>query len=799
MDRILAHRLNTNKDVRARMVKLAKDYLRIGRDALAYWSNDFDVCYDILSCYSPMTKKDIEALERSHPKRYILPMTATQITTMTTYIAQVLFGQETPWKVEGRRPQDDVPSELVNNLLRWNAEQQPTYTLGYLWVQDALATNRGIFYNSWAPIFKPAMVQVSVEDPNDVDPATGAPRTYMRPTRQNKVVGNYCKMEIVSPYDFICDPALPMHRLADMRFAGHRTIIAVTELRRRSKLPIDHPQYVLPSAVEDLVAKAKKGIAQADAAVPSLPGVLPNPTEIRLSRTAYERTRALQPTGNVQADKNDTGNVECWELWVKLVPSENRIYSDDTPDALSGGKASPTGAELNNDAGQGYQNPVPPGMSLPGVPPHPGSTSPSVARPDQGWPNIVESNVARPGGPPSTQARDDNPAANQDFTQPGATQDDAVIFQILISGGDVLLSMNESTYEHGMYPYSVAEGRPNAHFQFSVSWVQMLKGLQDYVDWLKNRHQEALSRTVGNIFVYDPLSVDVTDFMNPDKEGLLITLKPEANGKKINDIFQQVPIKDLTENFMEEAMSFVKYSQSVTAADEGMQGVMPGGEPASATQFAGTQQMGAGRMTSIARLLSSQALVPQTKMFVSMFQQFLDTPQMVRFKPSDPMSLPPELQDAASVNLSKDAISGEYDFPAHDGTLPGTDGRKVAAITRLLEAAQGFPQVFAPVPGNIDPKKLLLVGAKASGLNIENFLYDKASLPPAPPAMPPGMPPTAPPVPGAPGNPPPVASAPPAPAPGIPMNPGPKPALPTLAPLAAPVLPPIGPTQPRPQ
>jgi hypothetical protein len=726
-------------------------------------------------------------------------MTATQITTMTTFIAQVLFGQETPWKVEGRRPEDDVPAELVNNLLRWNAEQQPTYLLGYLWVQDALAINRGIFYNSWASIFKPAMVQVPVEDPTDLDDL-GQPKTYMRPTRRNKVVGNYCKLEIVSPYDFICDPALPIHRIPDMRFCGHRTIIPVTELRRRAKLPIHDPQYVLPSAVEDLVAKAKKGIAQADAAVPSLPGVLPNPTEIRLSRTAYERTRALQPTGNVQADKNDTGNVECWELWVKLVPSENRIYSDDTATTppLSGGANSPTGAQLNNDSGQGYQNPVPPGMSQPGVPapkrgpasftPHPGSTSPSVANPNQGYANVVEDNVERPGNGADRNTMEPRPGEDN----LNVTDDEPVLFQILIAGGDVLLSINESTYEHGMFPYSVAEGRPNAHFQFSASWVSMLKGIQDYVDWLKSRHQEALARTVGNIFVYDPTAVDVTDFMNPDKEGLLITLKPEAAGKKINEVFQQVPIKDLTENFMEEAMTFVKYSQSVTAADEGMQGVMPGGEPASATQFAGTQQMGAGRMTSIARLLSSMALVPQTKMFVSMYQQFLDKAQMVRFKPSDPMNLPPELQDAASVNLSKDAIAGEYDFPAHDGTLPGTDGRAVAAISRLLEAAQGFPQCFTPAPGNIDPKKLLLIGAKKSGLNIENFLFDKNSLPAPPPpgAPPPGAPP--------PGAPPPGAPPPGAPPPGIPMNPGPAPALPALAPLAAPVLPPIAAPQPRP-
>lgn len=718
MDRLVARRLETDKDYKARLVKLAKDYLRIGRDALAYWSSDFDMAYDILSCYSPLTKKDMEAIERGHPKRFILPMTATQVTTMSTYVAQTLFGQETPWKVEGRRPEDEVPAEFVNQLLRWNAEQQPTYLLGYLWCQDAIAVNRGVFYNSWAPIFKPELMQVPTADPNDLD-EQGQPKTYLRPTRRNKVVGSYNRMEIVSPYDWISDPSLPLWRLQEMRFCGHRTVLPVTELRRRSKLPIDHPSYVLPSAVEDLVTKAKKGIAQADAAVPSLPGVLPNPAEIRLSRTAYERTRALQPTGNIQADKNDTGNVECWELWVRLVPSENKIYGD----------------EIDNRTG-----PV-------------------------------------------------NDAPQTD------TPDEPVLFQILIAGGDVLLSITESTYAHGAYPYTVGEGRPNAHFQFSPGWVQILKGIQDYVDWLKSRHQEALSRTLGNIFLYNPAYVDVADFMNPDKEGLLIALKPEAAGMPLKDVFQQIPIKDLTENFLEEAMEFVKFSESVTAASAGMQGSIPSGADPSATQFAGTQQMGAGRMASIARLLSSQALVPQCKQFVSNFQQFMDKPQVVRFKPTDATNIPPELADAAAVTVTKDTIAGEYEFVAHDGTMPGTDGRKVAAIAKLLEAAPAFPDIFTPQPGNINPRKLFLIGAKASGLQIENFLYDSSTLPPgAPPggpAPPPGGPPGAPPMP-------PAMSPPVNVPPSIPGTPGPTPAMPSLPLLTAPDLTSIRNPQPRP-
>jgi hypothetical protein len=104
MDRLLARRIESDKDYRAKIVLKAKNYLKLGRDALAYWSSDFDTAYDTIMCYAPLAKKDLQLLERGHPKRFIWPMTATQITTMTTYISQVLFGQDTPWKVEGRGP-----------------------------------------------------------------------------------------------------------------------------------------------------------------------------------------------------------------------------------------------------------------------------------------------------------------------------------------------------------------------------------------------------------------------------------------------------------------------------------------------------------------------------------------------------------------------------------------------------------------------------------------------------------------------------------------------------------------------
>jgi hypothetical protein len=631
MDRLLARRLETDDDFQKRVAKLVKDYVNLGLTSLHYWIDEFDAAHDILMCYAPMTKQDLENLERGHPRRFILPMTTTQISTMTTFIAQALFGESTPHKVEGRGPQDEVPAEHMNQLLRWNAEQQPAYLLGYLWIQDILTYNRGVMYNSWAPLYQSRIAEVEVEDETEIDPDTGEPKTYKRIQRTRTPAGGFCKIHLVSPYDFYCDPALPLWRFQEGRFAGHRTMIPWTELKRRSELPADHPAYVLPSAVKALYDKHKKQTKAMSAPVSKPPsGSFSRP----LSRTAFERNRSTPPNVQQTADSNDPGIIECYETWIRLVPSDQDLYHGEDP----------------------------------------------------------------------------------------------VVFQALLGNGDEVLSISESTYEHDQYPYSLAESRPSGYFQFTPGMVITLKPLQDYVDYLKNRHQEALMRSIGNVFIARADKVNLADFLNPEKEGLIIPVLPEASSDKLDDIIKQVQVNDLTKDFPKEMEGFISFSESVSGASTQMQGQVEG--KGTATEFAGTQQMGAGRLTALARLISVEGLVPQTKQFVSMFQQFFDGQMAIRFMPS--LGMAPQFNGITALSITRDIIQGDFDFIAHDGTLPGTDARKVAAMTRALEAAAEFPMFFTPQPGNLDARAMLLALLKASGVNVENFQFKAPSQPPVP-------------------------------------------------------------------
>jgi len=634
MDHLLARRLDKDPKLESRLIKLARQYLKLGYDSTYYWSGEWDYAHDMLMAYAPTTSDDFKKLEKGHPKNFILPVTATQVATMTTYISQVLFGDVQPHKVEGRGPEDEEAATHINTLLRWNAEQQPTYLLGYLWVQDALTFNRGVFYNSWSSIFKPRIkeVEVTIEDEKDKD---GNPFVYTQNRVAYEEVGGYARGMLVSPYDWVCDPTFPVWRFQEGRFAGHRTKFGWFDLKNRSRLPIDHPNYVRPTAVARLKEQKK---ANPNSPASHLESLVSETSSARnnqsTSRTYYERQRVSGGVDtNSKVETKDPGNISGSELWVKLVPADYGIH---------------------------------------------------------------------------------------DGTDP-------VVFQFLIGNDDVLLAVNEIGYEHAEFPYSVAEGRPHGHFQFSPSWAFMLKGLQDHIDYLKNRHQEALQRTVGNVFVVNEEFVDVEDFLDPEKEGLIITLKPGAGGRNINEVFQQIPIKDLTDRFNEEAQLFINYSENVTGANNYMQGSP--GDAGSATEFAGTQQMAAGRMSAIARLLSVQGLVPQTKQFVTMFQQFLDEPQRLRFDP-EKIGAPAHLQGLKSLEISRDTIQGMFDFVAHDGTLPNGDVKKVAALTKVLQSAAAFPQVFQPAPGNLDPRALILSAARAAGLrDIEQFFYqDQAQM-----------------------------------------------------------------------
>lgn len=623
-------RLDSDEKFLKSIQKVAQEYVTYARTTLDYYSPDFDAAHDILMCYANLTKKDYVALTKGNPRRFILPVTATHVHTMTTYLAQTLFGDDDPYKVDGGSPDDDGAARCMNELLRWNSEQQAAgmYQLGWLWIENSLTYNRGVFYECYAPIVKSTW-----QDKPKVDPETNEPevdeagKPVMEPQKVRTKVGGYNRIEIVSPYDFYMDPLMPIYRMQEGRFAGHRINKTWTELEARSKLPVDDPMHVSPKAVLQLKAKPSKGLPFPSG---NTSGAVNNSDNGIISRTAYERAKTNTPTDQ-RADGKDPGVVDFVELWARLVPKDYEIDERTEPE----------------------------------------------------------------------------------------------VFQILVGNEKEVLAVNESTYEHGMFPYSVGEARPSAFYQFSPSWVMILKNIQDYVDYLKNRHQEAVTRTIGNVFIAKSNLIDIADFEDPEKEGKFISILPEGQNMPINDVVRQVPMVDMTANFLGEMQGFISFAEATSGASQNLQGQTSKGET-TATEFAGTSQMAAGRLSAIARLLSVGALVPQTRRMTANFQQFFDQ-ELIRNVVGEEQETMDQFSDGP-YRITNDVIQGNFTFRPHDGALPGTDAKKVAALTRALEATATFPQIFAPEEGNMDPRRLFIDLIRSSGGKPEQHRWRTADI-----------------------------------------------------------------------
>lgn len=685
MDKSLALRLDASsahydESLYRRLGKLSSEYVQNGLQCLNYFLPDFDAALDLSNALATLptgtTTATFDKLDRTAGRSYSHPAGATQIEVLATAISQILFGGETNRRVEARNDENEGKADAMNQMLAWNDSQQPSYRQGFDWVKDSIIFNRGVMYNFWCDQYETETEPVEYEIPfkAEIDPTTNRrlkkPLNYesemvTRWRSVRKKVGGYTKIVNISPYDFICDPTVPISRMNEMRYAGHRVVLTWQELKRRSELPTSDYQYVLPEVVKRLKnQKARRGLT----------AISPGSSMMSTSRSYFERQRRGNPTPDIgltdKVNKEDGGTVECYIVTIRLKPKTYGIYKDD--------------------------------------------------------------------------------------------EDELVEF--LFAGETDLLSVNVMTNKHGEFPYAVGEARPNAHMQFGPSWALIMKPTQDIMDDLKWRHTEQVARS-GMMFLADGTKCDLEQVLqDTNRIRQVVQVTEEGAGTPFDNIIKQLPVTDTTSRFPEEWGMWEATMEKTSGAQPNVQGQTS--DPSQTLgQYQDVAQMAMGRLSTIARNLSSSTLINQTRQISMNFQQWMSDEQTVRItgdpKTYDPDTPPPKymtirrepLSDEEKAELSaqydkasQEAISQGlpppppdprmtqpdiqfgFDVIAHDGALPGTDSRAVAAAARLIESAANpaFQNCFDPTqPGNLDPKALLFFIARKTGMPIKDFIIDR--------------------------------------------------------------------------
>jgi hypothetical protein len=355
VDPIIAKRMDDSKgnqfydsELYLKIGNIARQYVDAGLAALNYAVADFDAATDLVEMAMPIIDAaNYAKMDRNHALNFRHPATFTQMITMVTFITEILFGGEVARSVEPQDPNHDQAAEAINGLLAWNDAKIGIYKQGWDWVWNAVVYNRGVWYESCAQdiqVFKEEIEEDDVTQPKEHaknakgelryrkgNPVMAHPKRKRIRTKR-LYTGFYNKLDIVSPYDFISDPALPLQRFQEGNFAGHRVMIKWKELKRRSELDPSEDGYVLPEVVKRI--KTQKGLTSMPAA---LGGQLPQNT----SRAYYDRQiRGANATGvggigsglvagTDAVNKDDGGTVECWAVTIRAKPKDLGLYPDD--------------------------------------------------------------------------------------------------------------------------------------------------------------------------------------------------------------------------------------------------------------------------------------------------------------------------------------------------------------------------------------------------------------------------------------------------------------------------------------
>lgn len=654
MDSSIALRLDNRKGnpfydagFSSKVTKTARDYIDAGLQALNFHIADFDAATDLVEMYAPVENQaTFDKMDRNAAINMRHPMAFIEMVTLTTFVAQILFGGEQARSVEAQGEDDQPKADNINALLAYNDSKLGIYMIGWLWCWNAIVYNRGIWYESTDQDV--TVEREAVDEPDlsaekiPVLKQDGTPRTrsgkpvfeYAKKTRwRNKRTrtGFFNKLDIVSPYDFICDPTLPFMRFQEGRFAGHRVMIPWHDLKRRSQLDPTDDDYVLPAVVDKIKTNRGSGLGMTPSALGGTQGA-------NSSRTYFERQSragavsgtgiAASNGGGDAVNKDDGGIVECFLLQIRAKPKTLDMYEDD----------------------------------------------------------------------------------------------EFELIQTLCTAAGEVLSLNVRPNKHDEFPYAPGEGFPSAHRQFSPGFGLKVKPCQDRVDDLNLTHSTAQKR-MGNILLIDPTKCDVANLLSRDKNGLMIFRTAQGNGVPAEEIVKQIPLTDTTAKYPDEMAMWEKTAENVTGAHAFVQGQT---EDPSQTlgQFDSVKQMAVGRISSVARMLSEQALKPQTRRFAMNFQQFCDEVTTVRVlgkgKEFDPDA---EREDYKKIN--KADIQCGFDVVSHDGSLPGADAKIVAAASRALEVAASNPMLQSAFdktqPGAMDPVAIFVDLLKKSGLPVQKY------------------------------------------------------------------------------
>lgn len=263
--------------------------------------------------------------------------------------------------------------------------------------------------------------------------------------------------------------------------------------------------------------------------------------------------------------------------------------------------------------------------------------------------------------------------------------------------------------DHGEHPVIVAEPFGAGYDFGSAGMADYVGPLQDSMSWFLNSHMENVRSAINNQFVVDPFAVEMKDVNRPGP-GKTIRMKRSAINRDVRTAIQQLPVADVTRGHIDSMDTFFEIGQRVSAISENLQGIQDSGGRKTATEVRTATEAGVSRLAALARVISSQGMTALTNQMSLNTQQFMTTEFYVRVVGPEGLMHP--------INISPDAIAGDFYYPINDGTLPSDKVALLDIWQQMLVGVLQDPELRATYSV---PKIFEFVAELGGAKNIKSF------------------------------------------------------------------------------
>jgi len=540
--------LKPGSDTHKKLKDKVLEYARISQDYMSARYPSWNRMDELMTVYveesdaDAITKDKADSKTERRPTSIIFPYSYAMAETLVTYLF-VAFGQDPIFRYEGYSPEDTIGAMLMELVIQHNCLRSKVLLPLHTMFRDAVQYGMSI----GAPSYAREMGKRYVKRPVSESPMG---------KRYDRAVEDYMAYEgnvldNISPYLYLPDPAVPVHKVQDGEFVGW------VSKENYINLLMEEQQD------EDLFN------------IKYLQKVTNKRSAYGVDQSARHKKAGTQSEPRMGDDKN---LLDVIYMHMKLIPKEFGIGDSEVPEK---------------------------------------------------W-------------------------------------------LVAVAGDEVIIKAFKLEHLHGKFPVVTMAPDFDGYSAAPLSRMEILDGLQDYLDFLFNSHMANVRKAVNDMIIVDPMMVNMEDMKDP-KPGKLIRLRRPAWGRGVKDVAQQLAITDVTKGNLGDSAYIVEWMQRVFGVDEGTMGSLRQGGPERLTksEFQGTRQGTVSRLERIARVIGLQGMQDLGYFFACHTQEYMTEDTYVKIVGRWKEDLQKEFGAVGKLTVSPMDLLVQYDVVVRDGSVPG--------------------------------------------------------------------------------------------------------------------------------